>query len=221
MQVSVKQAEEAFRFVIIEARDWFGQETGDERDEKIFFWPWLEKVRPEIGELSNITEKQFHRRLSEWFGKFKAATAVYLRIKALTEKGASGSFDVGYGLTMEIEDARRFAPAFLTNRQTAGDSYAAEYFEVLVRKLEAWSLSASGYGRELPYSDFWSWFRTTVVYEKFAKLEAEIEKLLNSGIGLDGRRRIEDLACKWDDSMRWAINEFRNDRKVLNNERHL
>lgn len=209
MGIRVKQAEDAFRFIIIEARDWFRQETGDERDEDIFFWPWLEKVRPEIGELSSITEKEFHRILSEWFAKFKAASAVYLRIKALAEKGASGSFDVGYGLAVEIEGARRIAPIFHTNRQAAGYSYTAEYFEVLVRKLERWSLSASGYGRELPYADFWAWFKSTPVYEKFTKLESEIEKLFNCEIGPDGRRRIEDLACKWDDCMRWAINEFR------------
>ena len=205
MPVSVKHAEESFRFVIMEARDWFRRETSDERDEEIFFWPWLEKARPEIGELSKITEKEFNRKLFEWFAKFKAAAAVYLKAKALARKGASGSFDVGYGFLVEIEGTRRLAPAFLTN--SAGNSYAAEYFEMLVKKLEAWSLSTSGYGRELPYADFRAWFKTTAVYEKFTNLEAEIGELFSEDSLVD-RRRIEDLARKWDESMRWAIKEF-------------
>ena len=214
MPVSVKYAEESFRLVITEARDWFGKESGDERDEEIFFWPWTEKVRPEIGELSRITEREFHRILSEWLTKFKAATAIYLEIKSHVNKGVSGTFDVGYGLTVEIEsNSRRLALAFLADRRAASYSYSTEYFEMLIRKLEAWSLSASGYGRELNYAEFWSWFKTTAVYEKFTKLESEIEELLSGEDGLTERRRFENLARQWDDSMRWAIREFTTNNK--------
>jgi hypothetical protein len=209
MPVSIEQVKEGFRLLITEARDWFRQQTSDERDEELFLWHWVEKVPPQMGEFSGMTEEEFHRILSVWLAKFKAATEVYLKAKALAEKGVCGSFDLGYGLTLEIEsNTRRFTPAFLANREASGYSYAAEYFEMLIEKLEAWSLSASGYGRELPYEDFWTWFETTPVHGKFTKLEAEIEELFAGEIGPDDRRRIEDLARKWDESLRWAVGEF-------------
>jgi hypothetical protein len=207
MPVSVEQAEEGFRFVIVEAQAWFRKETCEERDEEIFFWPWLEIVRPQIDDLSRITSEEFHRILSEWLAKFKAATKVYLKAKALAASGACGSFDVGYGLAVEIENnARRLAPAFLAYRQASSYSYATEYFEILIEKLEAWILSVAGNGGALPFSEFWAWFETTPVYGKFAKLEAEIEELLIGST--DDRKRIEDLARKWDESLRWAVTEF-------------
>jgi hypothetical protein len=207
MPVSVEQVEDGFRLLITEARDWFRRQTEDERDEELFLWPWVERVPPRMGAFSGITEEEFQRTLAEWLAKFKAATAVYLKAKARIEKGDCGSFDVGYGLTVEIEsNARRFAPAFLADRQAAGYSYAAEYFEMVVEKLETWTASSAGYGGAFPFSGFWAWFETTPVHGKFAKLEAEIEELITAGS--DDRKRIEDLARKWDESLRWAIREF-------------
>lgn len=207
MPVSMEQVTEGFRFLITEARDWFYQQTDDERDEELFLWPWVERVPPRMGAFSVVTEEEFQRILAEWLAKFRAATAVYLKAKALVQEGATGSFDVGHGLTVEVEsNARRFAPAFLANRQATGYSYAVEYFEMIAEKLETWTASSAGYGGALPFSEFWTWFETTPVYGKFAKLEAEIEELLTGST--DDRKRIEDLARKWDESLRWAITEF-------------
>lgn len=160
-----------------------------------FFWDWAEKNHPERfarcetvvhGATEEMTQVSFATAAAEWLAEVKALMDLYLAEASV----------------------RRFAPAFLSAKLSGGYSHAAEYFDMAVEKLEAWSASGSGFGGELPFAQFWAWFKLHKVYAKFAAMESEIEALLSAEIGPSDRRRVEELVKKWDESMRWAVGEF-------------
>lgn len=145
-----------------------------------------------------------------------------LRMKADEIYGREGdTFDEYYEVLCQMRDnykkaatlyrnylqIRRLAPPFISSHD-GGYSYALEHLEATADKLESWASSASGFGKVLPYSEFWNWFKgTKKAYAKFIKLEEEMEIIYTDGTA-DGRNAFVGLLEKWDESLRWAVTEF-------------
>jgi len=108
---------------------------------------------------------------------------------------------------------RRLAPPFLERLAAPGYSYSGEQFELAAERLEAWAKSPDGYGQEIPYNEFWAWFKGQKVYDKFARIEEEAETLMSGEAGPDERSRIDELIKAWDESVRWIVRRFDQARR--------